>query len=29
MKSEKLLPFSTAVSIASFIILAGSGQKCH
>ena len=29
MKSEQLLPFWTAVSIASFIILAGSGQKCH
>ena len=29
MKSEKLLPFWTAVSIAGFIILAGSGQKCH
>ena len=29
MKSEKLLPFWNAVSIASFVILAGNGQKCH
>jgi hypothetical protein len=29
MKSEQLLRFWTAVSIASFIILAGRGQKCH